>query len=431
MYSKKNKFLILLLLLFTTTTLFGQRVTNSPYSRYGIGDIYTLGFGHNIAKGGTSIADCSPMYLNSSNPAGITSLQMQRFIFDVGMDTKYTTLSSNSTSQKNCNTAFKYLAGGFAAKPWWYFMFMLNPYSSVGYSMKDTTLISFDNKQYGYYQEIEGEGGLSKISLSTSFKFLDMISVGVTGGFLFGSLDRSQRIDNIQTDNYTTSIKYQNRYFLSGFQYDLGFLFSKSIKSKKDSTKNSFKFNIGAVLGNEAKLNSRNELFLAKYNNLEAISDTICNDTLADGSITIPKKIGIGVSVELFEKLTILADYTQQDWSNFSIEGENNTKLKNSTKMSFGMQYVQDKYSSRFLRQLMYRFGCHSENTYLELNGQSIKDQGVTFGIGVPIHSIILNVGCDLGKRGTTNNNLYQEKYFLLHFNVTIHDIWFVKRKFQ
>ena len=79
----------------------------------------------------------------------------------------------------------------------------------------------------------------------------------------------------------------------------------------------------------------------------------------------------------------------------------------------------------------MYRFGCHSENTYLELNGQSIKDQGVTFGIGVPIHSIILNVGCDLGKRGTTNNNLYQEKYFLLHFNVTIHDIWFVKRKFQ
>ena len=73
----------------------------------------------------------------------------------------------------------------------------------------------------------------------------------------------------------------------------------------------------------------------------------------------------------------------------------------------------------------------YKNETYLSLNGHGIDEKGMTFGLGFPIRSLILNVGLDMGKRGTTKDGLLEEKYYLLHFNATLHDVWFVKRKFQ
>ena len=180
MYLKTIKILIVILLASVSLPLSAQKITHSPYSRYGLGDIYAPSLGHNLATGGAGLARSSEIYLNLMNPAGNNDLPMQRFVFDVGMDTKYTKVSSETATQRNNNTTFKYLAGGFAAKPWWSFAFALRPYSSVGYTMKDTLILQnpSDKLNYGYLQNYEGTGGLSTVSLSTSFKFLNMISVG-------------------------------------------------------------------------------------------------------------------------------------------------------------------------------------------------------------------------------------------------------------
>ena len=37
----------------------------------------------------------------------------------------------------------------------------------------------------------------------------------------------------------------------------------------------------------------------------------------------------------------------------------------------------------------------------------------------------------DFGKRGATNDNLIEEYYGLLRINLNLHDIWFVKSKFD
>ncbi|MBR6179236.1 MAG: hypothetical protein IKQ70_15330 [Bacteroidales bacterium] len=435
MYLKTIKILIVILLASVSLPLSAQKITYSPYSRYGLGEIHAPSLGHNIATGGAGLARSSEIFLNLKNPAGNHDLPMQRFVFDVGMDTKYTTVSSSTTTQRNNNTTFKYLAGGFAGKPWWSLVFALRPYSSVGYTMNDTTLLEnpSDKLLYGFTQTYEGSGGLSTVSLSTSFKFLNMISIGATGSYLFGSLDRNNLVSTIVFDNFSTNVSYSNRYFLNGFSYEIGALISKSIKSSKDTTKNMFRFNLGVTYGSETKLKSRNELLIINNYTIDNAStlDTICNDTLTKGHVKIPQKIGVGISVEAYDKFTVMADYTLQDWKNFDIEGENNTPLRKSTSLSAGVEYVTDRYSSRFFKTIHYRAGFHTEDTYLELNGTGIKNQGITFGVGLPLRSLLLNVSCDMGKRGTTQNNLYEEKYFLLHFNVTIHDVWFVKRKFQ
>lgn len=419
-----------------------QSVTNSPYSRYGVGDISYMGSGHNIAMGGTSVGESSPLYINTVNPACNTSFGMQRFLFDVGFDLKFTTTSSAETSQKNTNSTFRYLAAGFAAKPWWFFAFQLKPYSSVGYNMETTKETEYNGDKRYFSETYKGQGGLNKVSLSTAFKIARMFSVGATGSVLFGNLERyhtlgSSRYDGLMdgSSSYsTTQISYSDKNIIHGLQYDLGFRFEKAIRSKKDTLRNAVLFSVGAYLGNKADLKSRDELLVTQYENCYTTysNDTVYCDTLYDGRLTIPRGFGLGVSVEFMDKLKINADYQSQDWNKFSIPGqETESEMRKSQYMGLGLQFVSAKYSSHYLRTINYRIGVHKQDTYLNVGGHAIQDQGFTFGLGFPMRSLILNVSCDFGKRGTTEHNLYEEKYCLLHFNVTAHSIWFVKRKFH
>lgn len=437
MYLKTFKFIVLIFAL-TVIKAGAQNVTNSPYTRYGIGDINYSGIGHNIALGGTSIAENTQFFLNSVNPACNTNLMMQRFVFDLGFDVKYTQMSSSSQSQRNQNTTFKYLAGGFAVKPWWSFMFQLKPYSSVGYKSVDSTYISNSSNAsevFGYKETYYGKGGLSQVSLATAFKAFKMLSLGVEGQFLFGNLERYHDIEQVSYTYGTkdsTKVYHTNNYLIHGFNYKLGFEFEKTFISSKDSLKPALKFAVGGFLSNEAKLSTSNEMLLYTLGS-QTGSYVVASDTAELGKVTLPMSYGLGFSVELFDKLMINTDYQYQNWSKFSIPGEETTTstLGANKYYGLGMQFVASKYSSRYYKTINYRVGIHRSDTYLNMNGYNVQDQGFTFGLGFPLRSLLLNVSCDFGVRGTTEYNLYKEKYWLLHFNVTAHDVWFVKRKFQ
>jgi hypothetical protein len=436
-----------------------QGITGSPYSRYGIGDISNPSTGHNIAMGGTSAAESSPMYVNTVNPACNTNLPLQRFVFDVGFDVKYNEIKSATESEKTSKATFKYLVGGFAAKPWWYFSFAMKPYSSMGYtsmSIDSSNVMQLNGADYkfGYRNSFKGEGGINKVSLSTAFKFFKVFSIGFTGNVLFGDMERKQN-SYISRSGYVinnTSYPYTSNYYMNdkrvmyGMQGDIGLRFEKRIQSKKDSLSDALRISVGAYFNSSAKLNSRNEIFVEDYhtyysyyyngtNYYTAKADTIINDTVSKSKISIPKGFGIGASVEIAEKLTINADYHTQQWGKFLLPNDaSKTKFRDSEYMGFGLQFVEAKtYSSKYYRRIIYRVGAYKQKTYLELYGHGIDDKGVTFGIGVPVGrgQLLLNINCQIGTRGTTEHNLYKEKYFLVHFNATLHDAWFIKRKFQ
>ena len=430
MYLRVFKFLILIILL-SFSELKAQRFTTSPYSRYGIGDIFSGATGHNIAMGGAGIAESTPYFLNTVNPAANTDLLLQRFVFDVGFDVKYTKTESEVQNQKNSTATFRYFAGGFAVKPWWSFTFGVSPYSAVGYYCKDTMTVSAGGYERKYVEVFQGKGGLSEVSLGTAFKFLKMFSVGIKGKYVFGDIVREDSLSTFVSD-YSSKSVFKNEEIIRGFTSDFGFLAQKSFTSKKDSSKKFLKLAAGIYFSGDAKLNTRSQLLMVSRNSLVGSTDTIANDTLYDGKITIPKSFGIGISAEFFEQLRINMDYRFQDWTNFEMPVEKNAScFKENKYYGMGIQYVNAKYSSRYYKTINYRFGIHKCDTYLKLNGYDIQEKGISFGLGFPIRTLLLNVSCDFGTRGTTDGGLYKEKYFLMHFNVTAHDIWFVKRKFQ
>ena len=102
--------------------------------------------------------------------------------------------------------------------------------------------------------------------------------------------------------------------------------------------------------------------------------------------------------------------------------------------MHFGTEYIPDVEAIRGYHKLIsYRVGGYYSNSYLMVNDYQLKDYGITFGVGLPVKTLktSINVAFTLGTRGTTEYNLVKENYGILTFNVTLHDLWFRKRRFD
>jgi hypothetical protein len=69
------------------------------------------------------------------------------------------------------------------------------------------------------------------------------------------------------------------------------------------------------------------------------------------------------------------------------------------------------------------------------INNTEINNFGITFGVGLPLASgnnvgfSNINLGFEVGNRGTTDANLIKENYFKVNIGLSLNDRWFVKRK--
>ena len=108
--------------------------------------------------------------------------------------------------------------------------------------------------------------------------------------------------------------------------------------------------------------------------------------------------------------------------------------FENSTRYSFGGYFIPNYNSySSYLKRVTYRAGLRYENTGMILRNKSIEDFAVTAGLGLPLGGTFskINVGLEIGKRGTVYNNLVEENYINLSIGLSLSDRWFVKRKYD
>ena len=106
-------FLKTLILLVFSVSLFAQNESNSPYSRFGIGELNEFSTAGQSAMGGLGIADDDPISINISNPASYSSVFQQRFTMQTGGQHITKLLQTNDQSQVVNATNFNYLLFGF------------------------------------------------------------------------------------------------------------------------------------------------------------------------------------------------------------------------------------------------------------------------------------------------------------------------------
>ena len=105
-----------------------------------------------------------------------------------------------------------------------------------------------------------------------------------------------------------------------------------------------------------------------------------------------------------------------------------NSNFENASNISIGGFYIPDNNSfGSYWKRVTYRAGFYAENTGIVINDEAINEFGISFGLGLPVGNVFsnANLGFELGRRGTTNQNLIQENFLSLKVSLSLNDRWF------
>lgn len=433
---KKYLFIIGIFVL-TNLNSFSQSVTNSPYTRFGIGDIDRSGFNNNRAMGGLSTGLRKANQINFMNPAAISAQDTMSFIFDLGVNGIFKTIESNSASTEFNDFSFDHLAFSFPIKRWWYASLGVTPYSKIGYNIHQIEEYAPDdtiNMNYNYY----GNGGIVQVYWGNSFKINKNLSFGFNLNYLFGSKEQYNQAYLDAPESYTTIV--EDNISVKKITYDLGLQYYNDIANK-------YFYVVGVAYSSKVDFNATkksNILMTENYNvfdvnvldylaNPRSKIDTISSSVDNNYKLEIPAKYSIGFTTGIKDKLMLGFDYSYQDWSKVGITTDNSSFDVDET-FKFGIEYIPNILSIRdYYKRVNYRAGLYLNDSYIKINNEQIRNYGITFGLGFPIANqrTSLNISCAFGKRGSLENNLIQENYTAIGVNLTLYDFWFIKRKYQ
>lgn len=428
-----SSFLVGLVVVFIISTpLKGQFNTYSPYTRFALGDLTKPGIAQNMAMGGTGLAIHESNRINYVNPAAFSALDSTSVYFDFGANTYSNRYETTDYSNTWWNMNLHHVAFGSSMGKHMGFSAGIIPYSSIGYNIKQ----EYDDFTHGMAMDTyyTGEGGTLDFYVGTSIKLWERLSVGLTMNYLMGKLTRTRTVDFPMNSGYSDvnsseEVNLRTPVFTLGMQY-------KEVYGDK------FFFTVGGTYDFKASTELSNEYTVHNtfypddpvwLNDSTQINPQyILGEDTALTTLNIPQKIGIGVAFGIPNKLTITGDYYRQDWT--GTQSGQNFATTSASSMHFGTEYTPDVEAIRGYHKLIsYRVGGYYSNSYLMVNDYQLKDYGITFGVGLPVKTLktSINVAFTLGTRGTTEYNLVKENYGILTFNVTLHDLWFRKRRFD
>jgi len=400
-----------LFMLLTLQTLLAQN-TNSSYSRYGYGSLETPAMGKTRAMGGIGYGIHERGLIDVQNPASFADVDTMNMLFDMGLSSQFTAFKEGTVHQYNPNAYLDHIGMKFALKPNWGMALGLVPFSKVGYNFSQD--FSNTNTPVGdleYTTTYTGAGGLNTFFLGTGAYLTKGLSVGVNLKYTFGLLS------NTTVTNYTTSgfnnEQNINHLFLSTPSLDLGVQYDLPL------SKNSF-LTLGASAS--ASLPYRGEIY-----NVNIASDTLETTTHAD--FTLPTTLGVGVSYNLDNRLTVGLDYQNQRYSQTTFMGVKDS-LRDNNRIALGVEYLPSNIAEHYYQAIRYRGGFQFNDMYLKQPGH-LQSASLSLGLGLPLRGqkSMLNFSFEAGRLFTPNASYISESFYKFSIDVSFNELWFFKMK--
>ncbi len=452
MLKRRNTLRIFVATFFIFSVQFAFSQDNSPYSRYGLGDLVPNTNIVNRAMGGISAGYGDFLSINFNNPASYSQFQTLieaksakpisgRVLLDVGVNIENRTLRSPNRPEKftTSNALFSYLHIGVPLRKNWGLSFGLKPLSRISYEitrnerLKDPfTGLPIDSA----YTEFSGNGGSYLPSIGTGFAIKNF-SIGANVGYLFGrreSITKRALINDsvaYNNSNHTTRSTFGDLFFNLGAQY------------KINLNKNTF-LRLGASGNIEQTLKSSQEIiretFTRDANTGDQKLDSVFQKSDIKGEIIYPSSYTVGFVVEHLTTKgggwLLGVDYVQNKWDDFRFFGTTDA-VQNNSQVRVGGQFRPEPGRS-YTSNIVYRAGFFTGPDYINAGGE-LPQFGTSFGLGLPIANYnrlsqgqysIINVSLEYNKRGN-NDNLLKENTFRFSVGLNFSDLWFNKRKYD
>ncbi len=396
--------------LFTAIVFINAYSGGSSYSRYGFGDILRYGDGRIYAMGGTGIALIDNGSINLLNPAGICRIGITRF--SAGIE-------YNNFSSKDESGSSSYSMGGFQglafAIPISYengivMLLDATPYSKVSYAINSSGFSPLSGSIQ--HQTFYGSGGLSYLGFGLSVSPFNTLHFGARVNYMYGST-RQYQTSSFENSEYKSTIFDRNIYY-SGFSFTLGAIYE----------------GLDQILNLPASHNLSFGLTIRTGGSLDAKAERTYTDSITyqNGSADIPLSVGLGMSYLHQGRYRFLGDFVFENWGDLKPFALDPVALRNSYRTSIGFELIPEKGADTYLKQIFYRAGFMYNSTYYQINGVGINEYCLTGGVGLPMgFESWLNIGVQVGLRGTTDYKLQKDLIVRLSVAVSASELWFLK----
>ena len=413
-----------LLLTMVTGMAIAQNNTNSPYTRYGYGDLSDQSFGYSKAMGGIAFGLRDGAQINPLNPASYTAIDSLTFLFEGGVSLQNMNISGSGVKLNAKNSSFDYLAMQFRLHPRITMSIGLLPFSNVGYSVSDSKV---DNG-VSQTRSFTGDGGLHQLYGGIGVKVLKNLSLGVNASYFWGDITRTRTIIYPATSESYSYIQ-QMGVSISDYKLDFGTQYTLDFNKKHSMT-------IGAVFSPKHKLNN-------DYTVTTQVSTTNSNNL--DATLELPNTFGVGFTYNYDKRLTVGADYSLQQWSKtkFGVNTSDDAVREdfnetytycNRHKVSVGAEYIPNLMGRSYLSHIKYRLGAYYTTPYYKIGGkEATREYGVTAGFGLPVprSRSILSISGQFVRISGQESAFVNENIFRVSIGLTFNERWFFKRRVE
>lgn len=416
-----------------------QNSTNSPYSRYGYGQLADRSNGATKGLNGLNKGWREGNQVNFGNPASYSAIDSLTFIFDAGVSGQITSFQEGNRKLNAKNGSFDYFVGAFRVVKRVGMAFGVMPYSNIGYNYKNVTSIgnfsTTNNSATTSTETYSGKGGLQQVFIGIGAEPLRLkntsVSVGANVSYLWG--EYSKRVENTFNKASVTTTSRQYEYEAKTFTFDFGAQIEQKF-GKYD------KLTLGATFAMKQKLNGDPECLTISKNTQTGVADT--TTVVANGSHRLPMTIGAGFVWNHADRVKVGLDYELQKWSDieYPVYGNVNNKAQyimtsglfsDRYKYTLGGEYCHNKNARSWASRVRYRAGVSYATPYLKVNGHDgPKEISASLGVGLPItngynNRSYLNVSAQWIQQNA--QGLIKANTFCINIGLTFNERWFAK----
>lgn len=397
--------------------------TTSPYSMYGYGILSDRATSMQRQMGGIGYAMNGGRQINAMNPASYSQIDSLTFLWDMGANISWTWRREGKNREKVTGGGLDYITMQFPISKFLGGSLGLLPYSSVGYAFGDEV-------RHGAVEN-QGSGGINQAYLGLS---------GKMGGFSIGA-NVSYDFGNIQNDIYTVPSNSGNTLFeqimqVRDWSVVIGAQYTQKIGQFSTAT-------IGITYTPAKSLHGQTWATVQEMTQ-ESASDTVAYSKLK-GKYTTPTCIGAGISWKRTKNSSIYigADFSWQQWSkakysplysekNPGIVAMQGLRFNDRIRLAAGAEYVPQIFGN-YLQRTAYRIGAFACRDYLTVDGNSVREYGITcgFGLHTPQEKTMVNIGVEWRHRSAHPARLVSENYLSVTLGLNFNELWFWQRKIR
>lgn len=405
--------------------------TYSPYTFYGIGDIHQEGNAAIRAMGGAGVGFRNYLFVNTLNPASYSSVRNNSFLsnFDMEGQNFYTRTTDAKTSHNTFN--IRDISMSFPLAKGLGMGVGVMPYSSVGYNVSyydpnPAVQGGIGQMLYAY----SGSGDVTQFKLGVGYELFRNFSLGADIIYYHGSIARNfgAQPTSITGNGSYYGISGSSTELINSFFGKLGLQWTAL--SNKDTV-----VTVGATWQFGGKMGGEVTTVVPLNGTLAPGEYALLEESISNFSM--PSIVAVGAYLHR-PKYSVGADYEFAGWGSCNAADEKaNLSFRNTHTVRAGGQYTPNPGDVRnALNRFTYRAGLRWSQNYVVLNDQPVSDVALTMGVGIPLRMTGLsniNLGLELGQRGTTRAGLSRETYlkFTIGFSLFGEDYWFVKVKYD